>query len=91
VSAASRKPAYITRDEVPQAEADEERATLEGITRAEGKPEQAIDKIVEGRLNAWYKARVLLEQPYAKDDKQSISQLLGDASIARFAQVYIGS
>ena len=91
VSAAFSKPRYLTRDEVPQAEADEERATLEGITRAEGKPEQAIEKIVEGRLNAWYKDQVLLEQPYAKDDKQSITQLLGDAKIAGFAQVYIGS
>ena len=91
VSAAFSKPRYLTRDEVPQAEADEERATLEGITRAEGKPEQAIDKIVEGRLNAWYKDQVLLEQPYAKDDKQSITQLLGGATIAGFAQVYIGS
>ena len=76
---------------MPQDAAAEERATLEGITRAEGKPEQAIEKIVEGRLNAWYKNQVLLEQPYAKDDKQSITQLLGDAKIARFAQVYIGS
>jgi elongation factor Ts len=91
VSAAFSKPRYLTRDEVPQAEADEERSTLEGITRAEGKPEQAIEKIVDGRLNAWYKDQVLLEQPYAKDDKQSITQLLGDAKIARFAQVYIGS
>ncbi len=91
VSAAFSKPRYLTRGEVPQADADEERATLEGITRAEGKPEQAIEKIVEGRLNAWYKDQVLLEQPYAKDDKQSITQLLGDAKIARFAQVYIGS
>ena len=91
VSAAFSKPRYLRREEVPQAEADEERATLEGITRAEGKPEPAIEKIVEGRLNAWYKDRVLLEQPYAKDDKQSITQLLGDASIAAFAQVYIGS
>jgi elongation factor Ts len=91
VSAAFSKPRFLTRAEVPQAEADEERVTLEGITRAEGKPEQAIEKIVEGRLNAWYKAQVLLEQPYAKDDKQSITQLLGDASIAQFAQVYIGS
>ncbi|HEY9557315.1 MAG TPA: translation elongation factor Ts, partial [Acidimicrobiales bacterium] len=91
VSAAFSKPRYLRRDEVPQADADEERATLEGITRAEGKPEQAIDKIVEGRLNAWYKDQVLLEQPYAKDDKQSITQLLGDATIAGFAQVYIGS
>ncbi|HEX4866305.1 MAG TPA: translation elongation factor Ts [Acidimicrobiales bacterium] len=91
VSAAFYKPKYLRRDEVPQAEADAERDTLEGITRAEGKPEQAIEKIVEGRLNAWYKDQVLLEQPYAKDDKQSITQLLGDAQIARFAQVYIGS
>ncbi len=91
VSAAFSKPRYLTRDEVPQEEADEERDTLEGITRAEGKPEQAIEKIVAGRLNAWYKARVLLEQPYAKDDKQSVTELLGGATIARFAQVYIGS
>jgi elongation factor Ts len=91
VSAAFSKPRYLTRDQVPAADADEERATLEDITRAEGKPEQAIEKIVTGRLNAWYKSQVLLEQPYAKDDKQSITQLLGDAKIARFAQVYIGS
>jgi elongation factor Ts len=91
VSAAFSKPRWVTRDEVPQAEADEERATLEGITRAEGKPEQAIEKIVTGRINAWYKDHVLLEQPYAKDDKQSISDLLGEAKLARFAQVYIGA
>lgn len=91
VSAAFSKPKYVRRDEVPQADADEERATLEGITRAEGKPEQAIEKIVAGRLNAWYKNQVLLEQPYAKDDKQSITELLGDAKLAGFAQVYIGS
>jgi elongation factor Ts len=91
VSAAFSKPRYLRRDEVPEADAAAERETLVGITRAEGKPEQAIDKIVEGRLNAWYKDQVLLEQPYAKDDKQSITQLLGDATIAGFAQVYIGS
>ena len=91
VSAAFSKPRYLHRDEVPEADAAAERDTLIGITKAEGKPEQAIDKIVEGRLNAWYKDQVLLEQPYAKDDKQSITQLLGDASIAHFAQVYIGS
>jgi elongation factor Ts len=91
VSAAFSKPKYLRRDEVPQADADAERDTLEGITRAEGKPEQAIEKIVEGRLNAWYKDQVLLEQPYAKDDKKSISDLLGAASLAAFAQVYIGS
>ena len=91
VHAAFTKPRFLTRAEVPEAEAAEERSTLEAITRAEGKPEQAIEKIVEGRLNAWYKDNVLLEQPFVRDDKQSITQLLGDATIARFAQAYIGS
>jgi elongation factor Ts len=91
VHAAFTKPGYLRRDEVPADEVERERDTLEGITRAEGKPEQAIAKIVEGRLNAWYKDRVLLEQPFVRDEKQTIEQLLGDASIARFAQVTIGS
>jgi elongation factor Ts len=91
VSAAFSKPKYVTRDEVPAEAAAEERATLEGITRAEGKPEQAIEKIVEGRLNAWYKDQVLMEQPYAKDDKQTITQLLGEAKLAGFAQAFIGA
>ena len=91
VSAAFSKPRYLRRDEVSEEDAATERETLVGITRAEGKPEQALEKIVEGRLNAWYKNQVLLEQPYAKDDKQTITQLLGGATIAQFAQVYIGS
>ena len=91
VHAAFTKPRYLRRDDVPADEAAEERSTLESITRAEGKPEQAIEKIVEGRLNAWYKDQVLLEQPFVRDDKQTITQLLGDAQIASFAQVYIGS
>jgi elongation factor Ts len=91
VHAAFTKPRFLRREEVPEAEIAEERSTLEGITRAEGKPEQAIEKIVDGRLNAWFKDQVLLEQPFVRDDKQTIAQLLGDASIARFAQVYIGS
>ncbi len=90
VHIAFSKPPYLTRDEVPADDVERERANLEGITRAEGKPEQAVPKIVEGRLNAWFKDQVLLEQPYVKDDKQTISQLLGDATLVRFAQVYIG-
>ena len=84
------KPPYLTRDEVPAADVEKEREALLEITKAEGKPEQAWPKIVEGRLNAWYKDRVLLEQGYVKDDKQSIEQMLGDATLVRFAQVYIG-
>ena len=90
VHVAFTRPAYLRREDVPEAEMAEERQTLEKITRAEGKPEAAMDKIVDGRLNGWLKERVLLEQAYVKDEKQTIGQLLGDASIVRFAQVAIG-
>ena len=90
VHIAFAKPPYQTRDEVPADEVERERANLEGITKAEGKPDQAVPKIVEGRLNAWFKDQVLLEQPYVKDDKKTISELLGGATLVRFAQVFIG-
>jgi elongation factor Ts len=91
VSAAFSKPRYVTRDEVPESVIAEERAGFEGITRAEGKPEQAIGKIVDGRMNSWFKDHVLVEQAYAKDDKQTITQLLGDATLVHFVQAYIGA
>jgi elongation factor Ts len=90
VHIAFARPRYLRREDVPAEVVDEERSTLEAITRNEGKPEQAIPKIVEGRLGGFFKDVVLLEQPYAKDDKQSISQLIGSARIVRFAQVEIG-
>jgi elongation factor Ts len=90
VHIAFTKPSYLTAAEVPESEIAAERETLEAITRAEGKPEQAIAKIVDGRVGAWLKERVLIDQPYVKDDKQTIAQLLGGAEIVRFAQVAIG-
>ena len=84
------RPRYLTRDEVPADVLEKERATLETITRNEGKPEAAIPKIVEGRIGGFYKDVVLLEQPYAKDDKLSVTQFIGSASIVSFAQVEIG-
>ena len=91
VHIAFTKPAYLTRDEVPADEVAAERATLTDITKAEGKPEAALDKIVEGRLTGWFKERVLLEQAFVRDEKQTVTQLLGDVSIVRFDQVVIGS
>ena len=85
------RPKYLARDEVLAELVAEERATLEAQTRNEGKPEAALPKIVEGKLNGWFKDQVLLEQPYARDDKQTITQLLGGATIRRFAQVVIGA
>ena len=84
------RPKYLTRDEVPADVVEKERATLETLTRNEGKPEAALPKIVEGRLGGFFKDVVLLEQPYAKDDKQSIQQFIGKAGVVRFAQVEIG-
>jgi len=91
VHIAFSKPAYRTRDEVPADAVEKERQALLDITKAEGKPEQAWPKIVDGRLNAWYKDQVLLEQNFVRDDKQTITQYLGDATLVRFAQVFIGA
>jgi elongation factor Ts len=90
VHVAFARPKYLSKDDVPADVVDHERQTLETISRNEGKPEQALPKIVEGRLGGFFKEVALLEQPYAKDDKQTISQLLGGARIVRYAQVEIG-
>ena len=91
---ASAAPRYLTRADVPAEVLERERAVLEERTRNEGKPEQALAKIVEGRLNAFYKENALLEQGFVKEPKQSIAQLLGtlgpDATVRRFARVKIG-
>ena len=89
VHIAFTKPPYLSRDEVPADQVAAERKTLEDITRAEGKPEQALEKIVEGRLGGWYAERVLLDQKFVRDEKQTVAQHLGDAQIVRFAQVLI--
>jgi elongation factor Ts len=91
VHIAFARPKYLSKDDVPADVVDKERETLTALSRNEGKPEQALPKIVEGRLGGFFKEVALLEQPYAKDDKQSISQLLGGAKIVRYAQVEIGS
>ncbi len=92
VHIAFAKPQYLDRDEVPEDVVADERATLLNITKAEGKPEAAWPKIVEGRLNGWYKERVLLDQAFVRDDKQTVAQLAesGGASVVRFAQLFIG-
>jgi elongation factor Ts len=91
VHIAFTKPTYLSRDEVPQADIDAERATVLEISRNEGKPEAALDKIVDGRMNGWFKERVLLDQSYVRDEKQTIASMLGSARIVAFAQVVIGA
>ncbi len=84
------KPKYLRREDVPEADIAAERATVEQIARNEGKPEGAIPKIVEGRMNGFFKELCLLEQPFVRDDKQTIAGLLGTAEVVRFAQVVVG-
>jgi elongation factor Ts len=90
VHIAFARPIYLRREDVPEDEVAAERATVEAISRNEGKPEAALPKIVEGRMNGWFKERCLLEQPYAKDEKRTIADLIGSAVIVRFAQVVVG-
>jgi elongation factor Ts len=90
VHIAFARPTYLRREDVPADVVAAERATFEAMSRNEGKPEAALPKIIEGRLQGFFKDVVLLDQPYARDDKQSIAQLLGSASIVAFAQVKIG-
>ena len=84
------KPKWLVRDEVPAEVVAAERSTLENLTRNEGKPEQAIPKIVEGRIGGFFRENCLVEQAYVKDEKQSIQQLVAPAKVVRFAQVLIG-
>ncbi len=91
VHIAFSKPAYLSREEVPEDEVAAERATLTEISRNEGKPEAALDKIVEGRLSGWFKERVLLDQSYVRDEKKTIAGMLGSARIVSFAQVVVGA
>ena len=90
VHIAFAKPLFLSREDVPAAEVAAERKTVEEISRNEGKPDAALPKIIEGRLNGWFKDRVLLEQPYVKDEKQSIAQFLNGATVTAYAQVVIG-
>jgi elongation factor Ts len=71
---------------------EKERALAEQITREEGKPEQAISKIVEGRVKAYFKDFVLLEQAFVKDNKKTIAKVLDEAGVkvTRFARFKVG-
>ena len=92
---ASAAPQYVTRDDVPVDVLEKERAVLEELTRNEGKPEQALPKIVEGRLNGFYKNTVLVEQPFVRDPKTTVGKLVGelgkDATIRRFVRIQVGA
>jgi elongation factor Ts len=89
---AAMRPLYTTRDEVPADTVAKERRIAEATAREEGKPEHALPKIIEGRVNAYFKDVVLLDQPSVTDLKKSVQALLDEAGITveRFARFEVG-
>jgi elongation factor Ts len=89
---AALKARYLSRDDVPDDVVASERRIAEETSRAEGKPEQALPKIVEGRLNGFFKDVVLLEQPSVSDNKKTVKALLDQAgvTVTRFVRFEVG-
>ncbi|MBE9374367.1 elongation factor Ts [Saccharopolyspora sp. HNM0983] len=78
---AALKPVYLTREDVPEDVVANERRIAEETAKAEGKPEKAMPKIIEGRLNGYFKENVLLDQPSVQDNKKTVQALLDEAGV----------
>ncbi len=89
---AAMRPRYLTREEVPAEVVESERRIAEQSARDEGKPEQAIAKIVEGKVNAFFKDFVLVEQPSVQEQKKTVKQVIAEAGITvtRFVRFEVG-
>jgi elongation factor Ts len=95
---AARDPRWVSRDEVPIDVIDGERKIYEEQARTSGKPEHIISKIVDGKLEAFYKETVLLDQEYIRDDSKKVSDLVADVAakvnenvlVRRFARFKLG-
>ena len=90
---AAMRPQYVSRDEVPADGVAKEREIAEATAREEGKPEQALPKIIEGRLNGFFKDVALLDQPSVQESKKSVKAVLDEAgvTIKRFARFEVGA
>ena len=89
---AASRPRYVTREEIPEDLVANERRIAEETAREEGKPEQALPKIVEGRVNGFFKDVVVVEQSFAKDAKKSVQKVLDEAGVTlkRFSRIKVG-
>ncbi|HZU55318.1 MAG TPA: translation elongation factor Ts [Actinocrinis sp.] len=86
-------PKYLSREQVPAEVVENERRLAEETSREEGKPEAALPKIVEGRVNGFFKENVVLEQAFAKDPKKTVQQVLNEAGVTlqAFARFRVGA
>ena len=91
IHVAMAAPQYLKREDVPEELVNEERTVLANQAKEEGKPENVVEKMVEGRLKKFYGEIVLLEQPYIKDDKRTIEELLKEAIATIGENIQIGS
>jgi elongation factor Ts len=85
-------PKFLTREDIPAETVENERRVAEATAREEGKPEAALPKIVEGRVGGFFKEKVLLDQPFAKDNKKTVKKVLDEAGVTlkRFAYFRVG-
>jgi elongation factor Ts len=90
---AAFSPSVLSRDEIDADIVANERRLAEATAREEGKPEAAMSKIIEGRVNGFFKENVLLEQPFAKDAKKTVAKVLGEsgATAKAFVRFRVGS
>ena len=90
---AAMRPQYLTREDVPADVVEHERQIAEATSREEGKPEQAIAKITEGRLNGFFKEVVLLEQPSVTESKKTVKAVLDESgtTVTQFARFEVGA
>jgi elongation factor Ts len=90
---AAFSPTYLTRESVPEQTVADERRIAEETARNEGKPEAALPKIVQGRLGGFFKENVLVDQPFAKDPKKTVGQVLTEAggTVTGFARFRVGA
>jgi elongation factor Ts len=89
---AAARPQYTTREQVPADVIENERRIAEATAREEGKPEQVLERIVDGRINGFYKDVVLLEQPSVQEPKKTVNALLDAAGVTvkDFARFEVG-
>jgi elongation factor Ts len=88
---AMANPSYLKREDVPQEQVDEEKATLAKQAADEGKPANVVEKIVEGRLGKFFAEICLLEQPYIKDDKKTVDTLIKEAIATIGENIQVGT
>ena len=90
---AAFSPTVLSREDVPEETVANERRIAEATAREEGKPEAALPKIIEGRVNGYFKENVLLDQAFAKDQKKSVAQVLKEAGAQAtgFARFRVGN